>query len=605
MSETDREAPLLDKKDVIAALEEIALRLELSGANPFKCRAFQNGSRALQSYEGDLAEGLESGELAKLKGIGKSLITEIRALLRSGEGPTLQVLRKELPAGLMDLMRIPGLGPRRVRMLYEELGITSLGELEYACNENRLVQLDGFGEKIQDKVLRGIEVVRRFGGQHLLADGWIASDKVREALEALPGVSKVEIAGSIRRRKEVIKDVDVLVATEDPAPVHEVFCSMDWVDEVTARGETKSSVRLSTGLQVDLRTVSLEQFPFALAYFTGSKEHNTRMRRRAKERGLKLNEYGLFVQDQMAMRASEGSALVVRMRVDEFSGAMSLACESESDLYSALGLHYVEPELREDLGEIAAAEEGRLPSLVTQNDLRGVLHNHSNWSDGANTIEEMARAAQAMGLEYLGISDHSRSAVYAHGLSVDRVLRQHDEIDALNERLEGFVVLKGIESDILPDGSLDYDDDLLERFDFVVASVHAGFSMSREEQTARCLRAVRNPHTSILGHPTGRLLLTREGFDLDLRAVIEAAAEVGCALELNANPHRLDLDWRELRYAASCGATISVGADAHRSSGLQDLRYGVGIARKAWLGTGDILNCLGVKELRTRLRARL
>jgi DNA polymerase (family 10) len=353
------------------------------------------------------------------------------------------------------------------------------------------------------------------------------------------------------------------------------------VIEVIGQGETKSSVRLENGMAVDLRLVKEREFPFALAYFTGSKEHNIRMRQRARDRGLSLNEYGLFPLDD--------------------DGAGSVGCESEEDLFEALGMRYVPPELREDAGEFEALETGGLPSLVVEDDLRGVLHNHSTWSDGADTIEDMARAARAMGYEYIGLSDHSQSAFYAHGLKPDDVLRQIEEIDEVNEKLSGIHVLKGIESDILPDGRLDYDEDILGRLDFVIASVHGHFGLSQARQTERCILAVQNPFTSVLGHPTGRLLLAREGFDVDLRAVIDAAAESGCAIELNANPQRLDLDWRELRYAARQGAPISIGPDAHRTDGLRDIRYGIAVARKGWLTAKNVLNHLDLAALQRHL----
>lgn len=572
----------MDKKSVVAALEEIAVLLELSGANPFKSRAFQNGARALQGYDADLAAGLESGEVAALKGVGKGLLTEIEALLRTGKSPTLEELRTEVPKGLLEMLEVPGLGPKRVKLLHDQLGIASLGELEYACNENRLVQLDGFGAKTQEKILRGIDTVRRFSGRHLLSDAWDLADHLRERIGAIEGVQQIELAGSIRRRKETIGDVDLLVCAEDPARVHEEFTHLDGVEEVIGSGDTKSSVRLNSGIQVDLRTVTRAQFPFALLYFTGSKEHNTHLRQRAKDRSLKLNEYGLFPVNAEA----------------------SLDCANEAEVYEALGLHPIPPELREDRGEFEAAEAGALDELVTEQHIRGALHNHTTYSDGAHSVREMAEAARALGWQYLGLSDHSQSAFYANGLKVDAIARQHDEIDEVNASFDDFVVLKGIESDILRDGSLDYEDEILARMDFVVASVHGNFGLSEREQTERCIRAVQNPFTTILGHPTGRLLLARDGFALDLDAVIEAAAEVGCALELNANPQRLDLDWRELRKATAHGVRISIGPDAHRTDGLADLRYGVAIARKGWVTPAQVLNTLELPQLRAILRQR-
>lgn len=566
--------PSADRKTILSTLEEIAVLLELAGANPFKSRAFANGARVLQAWDGDFEVGLQNGELAKLKGVGKGLLAEIRALVETGRSPAHEELRAEVPEGLLQMLKVPGLGPKRVHVLHDKLGIESLAELEYACNENRLVALDGFGAKTQEKILKGIDFVQRFSGRFLLSDAWRRSDELLEALGKIDGVAKVELAGSIRRRKETVKDIDVLVASSDPGRVHEALAAMDGVAEVIGSGETKTSVRLDNGLQVDLRTVTEAQFPFALHYFTGSKEHNTHVRQIAKDRGLKLNEYGLF------------------------EGDTSVSCADEAEVFSALGLAWVEPEMREDRGEIEAAAAGELPELIRFEDLRGALHNHSTWSDGADSIRDMALAARALDLEYFGISDHSRTAVYAHGLSADDIARQHDEIDELNASLDGIVILKGIESDILPDGDLDYPEEVLATLDFVVASVHGQFGLPQAKQTERCIRAVQNPFASVLGHPTGRLLLGREGFDIDLRAVIDAAAEAGTAIEFNANPHRLDLDWRELRYATGQGCLVSIAADAHRVAGLSDLRFGVAVARKGWVTAPQVLNCKGLDHLR-------
>lgn len=582
--------PAADKKTVVATLQEIATLLELTGANPFKARAYENGARAVQSYTADLLAGLRSGELAQVKGIGKGLLTEIEALLTTGQSPAREELAVLVPAGLLEMIQVPGLGPKRARQLYEKLGIASVGELEYACNENRIAQLPGYGAKTQENFLKGIQALRRYAGRHLLSEGWELAEALVARIGALPGVTRCAYAGSIRRRRETIRDIDILVDTAQPQQVSAAFVAFPEVERVLGHGPTKSSVMLA-GIQVDLRVVEPAQFPFALHYFTGSKEHNTAMRARAKARGLKLNEYGLFPAD-----APEGAAGA--------ASPGSIACASERDLFAALGLAEIAPELREDLGEIEAAEQGSLPELLQPTDLRGALHNHSQYSDGADTIEAMALAARALGWEYLGLSDHSQTAFYAHGLKAEDIRRQHAEIDELNARLTGITILKGIESDILPDGRLDYDDDVLASFDFVVASVHGNFGLTPAVQTERCVRAVQNPFTTVLGHPTGRLLLSRDGFALDLRAVIEAAAESGCAVELNANPHRLDLDWRELRFAAQKQAWISIGPDAHRRDGLSDVRYGVSIARKGWLTASNVLNALPLAALRAHLQQR-
>jgi DNA polymerase (family 10) len=582
---------MVDRKHILSTLEEIALLLELSGANPFKVRAYRNGARVLSSYEGDLNEGLKSGELAKLKGVGKGLLSEIEALLDTGDSPTLKELEQQVPAGLLEMIRVPGLGAKKVQVLYEKLGIANLGELEYACNENRLLELPGFGAKTQERILEGIDRLHRFRGKYLLSDAWELAERMRERVAGLNGVERCEIAGSIRRRKEIVKDIDLLViAAEDDAPgIMDGFCALEEVERVVGSGPSKSSVLLKQGLQVDLRVVRERQFPFALAYFTGSKEHNVAMRGRAKQKGLKLNEYGLFRMEE---------------ELDSKAAKTAVRCASEAEIFAALDLAEIPPELREDRGEVQAAEAGRLPRLVKAEHLRGALHNHSRYSDGAATIEEMALGARALGWEYIGISDHSQSAFYAHGLSPDEVLRQHEEIDELNERLDRIYIFKGIESDILVDGSLDYDEDLLARFDFVVASVHSRFGLDQLEQTRRCVHAVRNPFTTVLGHPTGRLLLARDPFEVDIEIVLEAAAESQCAVELNANPRRLDLDWRLLRRAEAKGIQISIGPDAHRVEGLSDLRYGVAMARKGWLSQRAVLNTRGLAEMRSYLNAR-
>ncbi len=576
---------MTDRKSIISALEEIALLLELQGANPFKVRAYENGARALSNYEGDLAEGFKSGELAEIKGLGKSLLAEIKALLDTGESPALQELKEEVPEGLLEMIKVQGLGPKKVQVLHEKLGITNLGELEYACNENRLLELPGFGEKTQQSILKGIDRLHRFRGHYLLSDAWELAEKMRERVAGLEKVGRCEIAGSIRRRKEIVKDIDLLaVAKEDDAPgIMEAFCALEEVERVVGTGPSKTSVLLHEGLQVDLRVVSEEQFPFALVYFTGSKEHNVALRGRAKLKQLKLNEYGLFPADD--------------------SGP-SVSCANEAEIFQALDLVEIPPELREDRGEVAAAEKDRLPELLEEGQLRGALHNHSRYSDGAATIEEMALGARDLGWEYIGISDHSQSAFYAHGLSPDDVRRQHDEIDELNARLDDITIFKGIESDILVDGSLDYDEELLARFDFVVASVHSRFGLDSKEQTKRCVHAVQNPFTTILGHPTGRLLLARDGFEVDIDILLEAAAESHCAVELNANPRRLDLDWRLLRRAAAKGIQISIAPDAHRVEGMADLRFGVAMARKGWLGRDEVLNTRKLKDMRAYLNAR-
>ena len=567
------QAPGVDKDQVVAVLEEMAVILELKGENPFKVRAYANAARTLAATAEPLEDLVASGRLGELKGFGEAITEKVTALVTTGRLSAYEEMRASLPEGLFDLLKIPHLGPRKVRAIYDELGVTTLRELEYACHENRLVSLPGFGLKSQEKVLKGISDLKRYATHFLYAEAARAAETVLQALGAHPNVVACEVAGSIRRRREIVKDIDIVAASEKPDDVAAAFSALPQVVEVTLSGPTKTSVRLAGGIACDLRVVAPKAWPAALQHFTGSKEHNTELRGRAKRRGLTLNEYGLF------------------------KGKRPRSIKSEEDLYAALGLELIPPELREGWGEVEAAGRGELPSLVEEGDLVGLLHAHTTWSDGLATLEEMAEAARRVGWRYLGISDHSQSAGYAGGLSPERVREQQREIDALNERFADFRLFKGIEVDIMADGSLDYDDGLLATFDFVVASIHSHFGLSKEEQTERLLRAAGHPAVTILGHPTGRLLLAREGYALDMEAVLEAAAAHGVAVELNSHPQRLDLDWRLCRRAKELGVAVAINPDAHRIEGLDDVAFGVGIARKGWLTPADVLNTKDVEAL--------
>ena len=565
----------MDKRDIANVLEEIGTLLELKGEVVFKTRAYENAARTVRGLEGDLAPMVADGSLGKVKGIGKGLFAKIKALVETGRLDYYEALRDEFPAGVRDMLRIPGMGPKKVKAVYDTLGIRSVGELRYACVENRLRDLPGFGVKTQQNVLAGIEFLSTTADRFLLSTALDVAEAIRSALARLSQVQRIALAGSLRRRKETVRDIDVLVSSDQPEPVMEAFVALPGVARVVAHGRTKSSVVLEAGIAADLRVVSDAQFPFALHYFTGSKEHNIALRGRAQKQGLKLNEYGLF----------------------RGTSTRSLRCKEEADIFAALDLAYIPPELREDSGEIEAAAEGRIPRLVERADLKGAFHCHTTYSDGSATVEQMADAARQLGFAYLGITEHSRSAAYAGGLSQADILRQHREIDALNRRGDGFRVLKGIESDIARDGSLDYSDAVLASFDFVIASVHSQFNLSAEDQTARLIRAVANPYTTILGHPTGRLLLARDAYAVDVPGVIRAAAEHGKAIEINANPHRLDLDWRYGRMARDLGVHLAICPDAHSPEGLQDVDYGVYVARKGWLRADDVLNTRDVDEL--------
>ncbi|HDS73946.1 MAG TPA: DNA polymerase/3'-5' exonuclease PolX, partial [Firmicutes bacterium] len=526
----------MNAKEIAGVFTEMAALLELTGANPFRARAYQNVARALEGVTEDIETLVREDRLGEVSGVGKGLAASIAELVTTGSLKDYDELREKVPDGVLEILELPGLGPKRVRRIWEELGVTNIGELEYACRENRLAALDGFGEKTQTNVLKAIAFRVQGRDRHLYHRARAAADAVLELVKSQPGVIRVEIAGSLRRHRETIGDLDILASASDDARpgIMDAFVKNDDIVDVIAHGSTKSSVRLKSGINADLRVVSDEEFPFALAYFTGSKEHNTVLRGRAKREGLKLNEYGLFREN-----------------------SDTIPCENETNLYRALGLPYIPPELRENMGEFEAAERNELPDLVTMDDIRGILHVHTVRSDGVHTVEQLVQAAKTLGAEYLGIADHSRSAFYAGGLSENDVRAQWDEIDEVNERIDDITVLKGIESDILSDGGLDYNDELLAGFDFVIASVHSRLHMAEDEATERLLRAIDHPATTILGHPTGRLLLARDGYPVDMQRVIERCVERGVAIELNASPHRLDLDWRWCRNVREHGGVIA------------------------------------------------
>jgi len=570
----------LNKLDVSKILEEIGILLELKGENPFKFRAYHNASVTVEALEEDLDKAIEDGTLAEQKGIGKGLYEKIVELNNTERLKYYEDLKKEIPAGLLEIIRIPGVGPKKAKALYDELGISTVGELEYACMENRLIGLHGFGEATQAKILKGIEYYRKGMGHHLFNAALKDAERLLTLLEKNKDIKKRSIAGSIRRRKEVIKDIDIVASArhERVGAVMDFFTTLPDVQSIVAKGDTKSSVILNSGINADLRIVSDSEYPFALHYFTGSAEHNTAMRSRAKKFGLKLNEYGLF------------------------KGEKSLQCKSEEEIFKALGLTYIPPELREDKGEIEAAEQGKLPELIEPSDIKGIFHVHTTYSDASMTLHEVVKLAQGAGYQYIGISDHSKSAYYAGGLTEEKLRAQHDEIDGLNSKLKNFYIFKGIECEILSDGSLDYSDEILAEFDFVIASVHSRFNMSEEEMTERIIKAISNPYTTMLGHPTGRLLLSREGYKVDLHKVIDAAAEKGAVIEINAHPYRFDLDWRYCKYAKERGVKVSINPDAHHAEDLANVSYGVGIARKGWLTSRDVLNTMTLGEIKKKFR---
>ncbi len=564
----------MNKKEITKVLERIGVYLELKGENPFKIRAYANAARAIERLSEDLSTLVADRRLNTIKGVGKALEEKIRLLSETGELPYFRELEESIPPGLIHMLSIPGLGSKKVRSLHEKLGITTVGELEYACVENRLISLKGFGEKSQTNVLEGITNLKKYSERHLLIEADAEADDLLAFIRNIPQIHQCEITGSVRRRRETVKDIDLTASCEtaDRKEIMAVFAGYDSAADTVVLGETKTTLRLESGILCDLRLVTDCEFPFAFNHSTGSREHNTRLRSRATSMGLKVNEYGIF-RDQDRIE-----------------------CADETEIYHALGLEYILPELREDFGEVEAAENHALPILVEERDIRGMIHVHSTYSDGMNTIQELVNCCREQGLEYLGLTDHSQSVTYAGGLQEEDVTRQHEEIDAINSRLTDFVVLKGIECDILQDGSLDYSDNFLKRFDFVIASVHSSMRMSEEAMTERVIRAIRHPQVNILGHPTGRLLLAREPFAITMERVIQECADTQTAIEINASPQRLDLDWRWGKRAVESGVHISINPDAHAVEHFNFMKYGIYTARKGWVTREHVINAAGAAE---------
>lgn len=558
---------MADRRELAGIFAAIAVLLELKGENPFKIRAYEAAARVVEELDVELADFVAGGRMEATKGIGPALGQKIREFVATGRVAFYEELKASVPPVLFELVRIPGLGPKKALVLVEQLGISSVGELEYACRENRLVTLPGFGAKTQEKILQGIDYVKRFQGQFLLTDAWPLAEKIAAWLRGQPGVADAAVAGSIRRRKETVKDIDVVAAAAVPGEVAALVAAMPGVEALVGAGPTKTSVKLTSGMNVDVRAVAPGEFAAALHHFTGSKEHHVKVRGLAKELGLKINEYGI-----------------------ETAAGTRLAIADETAFYQALGLEYIPPELREGADELDAAVAGRLPALVAEGNIRGVCHVHTTWSDGSATLAEMAAAARQRGWGYLGVTDHSRTAVYARGLRLETVDEQRREIERLNAANPGFTILAGIECDILADGSLDYPDEVLASFDFVIASVHSAFRQSEAEMTRRIIRAMENEYVGVLGHPTGRILLARDGYAVDLAAVVAAAAATGTILEINASPYRLDLDWRWCRRAREAGVLLAVNPDAHSVAELDYVTYGVAMARKGWLTVADVVN---------------
>lgn len=576
----------MDKEKVAGVLIEIGVLLELKGENPFKTRAYANGARILENLSEPLVQLVSEKRLGEIKGIGEALEKKITELVETGKLIYHEELKAATPPGFFAMLQLSGVGPKKIKALHDKLGVDSIEKLEAACQSGKVAELDGFGEKTAANILEAIQLRRTYASKHLLSDALRAAEPVLENLRAHADVIRCSSAGSLRRSKEIIGDIDLLASSKKPAEVIEFFVSQNGIVKILAKGETKASVILEGGIQCDLRVVSDAEFPFALAYFTGSKEHNIAMRQRAIQRGLRLNEYGLF-----------------KSKEETRDPKLLVACKTEEEIFAKLDLLFIEPELREDLGEFAAAEKNELPKLIEWTDLKGSLHNHSNWSDGKGSVEEIATFMDNLGLAYWAITDHSKSSVQANGLDAKRLREQISEIKKVNEKFakrgSEFRLLAGSEVDILKNG-LDFDDELLSELDVVVASLHLP-SGDEAENTKRLIRAAGNKHVHIIAHMTGRILLEREPYPVDVRAVIDACAATGTWLELNCNPYRFDLDWRHWPYAKSKGVKCVINPDAHRNENASFLRLGAGIARKGWLEKADVVNALPLKKLTEEL----
>ena len=576
----------MDKKDIVEVLERIGTMMEIKGENPFKVRAYFSGARTLQTMEDDLGTIIEEERLGDVPGIGKALTEKIETLFATGELEFYDKLLASVPPGLLDLLDIPGLGGKKIKALHEQLEIDSIESLTEACNEGKVAELKGFGEKTQEKILSGIKNREIYAARHLWWQARKVADRILPGLQDLPQVERVEAAGSLRRGMETVGDLDFLVASSEPAPIMDWFTNMEGIAEVTAHGDTKSSVRFEDGMQADLRVVPSEQFFFALHHFTGSKDHNVRMRQKALSLGMSLSEWGLRPEEEK----------------DSSRKAGPVEAHSEEDIFKALGLQYVPPALREGMGEVEAAERNELPELLEYSDLKGCFHNHTTASDGRNTLDEMTAEADARGWEYLGIADHSKSSFQANGLDEERLAKQVAAIRELNESGKfRCQVFAGSEVDVLSGGKLDFEDSVLESLDYVVASVHNGLTQDEETMTARIITALEHPKVTMFGHLSTRLLLRREPSQMNVAKIIDAAIANGKILELNSNPMRLDMDWRHWRRAAEKGLLCCINPDAHALHQFDYQLAGVHAARKGWLTPDNVLNTRTIQEVKEYL----
>jgi DNA polymerase (family 10) len=570
----------LGNKGVSQVLQEVALLLELKGENPFKVKAYSHAARTIEILEEDLEAMVREGRLKEMKGIGEALAQHITELVNAGRLQLYEDLKTFIPPGHLEMLKIPGLGPKKIKTLYDRLDIKTIGELEYACLENRLVDLQGFGQKSQEKILQGIQQVKKYQGRYLYGEVIEPAQEILKKILSHPRVIRGNLAGSLRRKMEVVRNINLVLSTHRPQEVLTAFSKLPEVEVAQFKNKTSGRYSLLSGVEVDLRTTADQAFPYSLFHFTGSLAHWNFMSEKAKAMGLNLTVEGLHRSGRL------------------------VSFKEEDGIFTALGLDFIPPELRENQGEVEASEIHQLPRLIEERDIKGIFHIHSFYSDGKNSIRSMAQASKKMGFSYIGLSDHSQSAHYAGGLTLEKLKKQWKEVDQVNQEMDGLTLFKGIESDILPDGSLDYEEAILKQFDFVIASIHSHFNMSREEMTQRVIKAIRNPYTTILAHPTGRLLLAREPYAIDMMRIIDEASRSGVAIELNAHPYRLDIDWRWCKEAKEKGVKIAINPDAHDEEGLRDTYYGVGIGRKGWLEPGDILNAMDSEETKTFLERR-
>jgi DNA polymerase (family X) len=574
----------MDKSAITDILEEIAVLLELKGENPFKARAYTNAARTLDNYEGEVAQLVAENRLGELAGLGEALQQKIGELVKTGRLGYYEDLRASVPEGLLAMMEIPSLGAKKIKVLYEKLGIASVADLEAACQAHKVRELAGFGAKTEEKLLAGISQARDYSAHFLYAEAWSQVEDIREALRAHEDVLQLSLGGSLRRGKEIVKDLDFVASSRHPEEIMNYFVALPWVKSVTNHGTTKSSVLLKTGIAADLRVVSDKEYPYALHHFTGSKEHNVAMRQRAIAQGKKMSEWGLF---EIAP-GKKGDA--------EDEGKL-IPCRTEEEIFAALGLQYIPPELRENMGEIEAAEKKQIPRLIEWTNLRGTFHCHTTASDGKNTLAEMAAEAHELGLDYLGIADHSKGSFQANGLDEQRLMEQIQLIREYNAKNKDFHVFAGSEVDILKDGRLDFADDVLRRLDYVVVSVHNVMNLDEETMTKRVIRAMENEYVTMLGHATGRLLLQREAYQINLEKIIDCAARTGTWIELNCSSMRMDMDWRWWHRARDKGVKCVINPDAHRVAQFAMLRHGVTMARKGWLRREDVMNTLPLAEI--------